>query len=229
MRPVPLRALLAGLLGLAIVSLTSADEAKDAGFKPLFNGTDLTGWKFILADDKADPAKTFSVKDKVLHVTGKPFGYVYTDKTYSNYVLRFDWRYKRPEGLEDDLNWPGNSGCLMHIQEPGKRFNPKAVWPQCVESQGRQMDHGKIFFMGVKNLGATYDKKAKDKVVRKVGEWNTTEVTCKPDGSLSVKINGTPVSTGKSPLTSGHIGFQSEGAEIHFRNIEIKEMGSKKE
>ena len=47
----------------------------------------------------------------------------------------------------------------------------------------------------------------------------------KADGSIAVKINGTPVSTGKSPLTSGHIGFQSEGAEIHFRNIEIKEMG----
>jgi hypothetical protein len=223
MRLAPVRVLFAGFLGLAIFSLARADEKKDSGFKPLFNGTDLTGWKFIMADDKADPAKTFYVKDKVIYVTGEPFGYLYTDKTYSNYVLRFDWQYKRPADLKDDLNWKGNSGCLMHIQEPGKRYNPKGVWPQCVESQGRQMDHGKIFFMGVKGSDAKFDKETKDKVVRKVGEWNTTEVTCKADGSLSVKINDTPVSSGKSPLTSGHIGFQSEGAEIHFRNIEIKQ------
>ena len=28
---------------------------------------------------------------------------------------------------------------------------------------------------------------------------------------------------GKSELTEGHIGFQSEGAEIHFRNMRVKE------
>ena len=41
---------------------------------------------------------------------------------------------------------------------------------------------------------------------------------------ITAKINGTPVSSGKSDLTEGMIGFQSEGAEIHFRNIKIKQI-----
>jgi hypothetical protein len=44
----------------------------------------------------------------------------------------------------------------------------------------------------------------------------------KGDGSLSVSINGVPVATGKSALTSGPIGFQSEGARVHFKDIKIK-------
>jgi hypothetical protein len=224
MRPACVRVLLAGLLALGVLSVALAEEEKKDGFVPLFNGSDLKGWKFVMADPRADPAKTFLVKNKVLHVTGVPRGYLYTGKSYKNFVIRFDWRYERPEGLKDDLNYNGNSGLLFHIQEPGKRYDPKGVWPRCVESQGRHRDHGKIFYMGVKGGPSTYDKKAKDKVVRKVGEWNTTEVTCKADGAVEVKINGVPVSSGKSPLTSGPVGFQSEDAVIEFRGIEIKEI-----
>jgi hypothetical protein len=44
------------------------------------------------------------------------------------------------------------------------------------------------------------------------------------DGAITAKINGTEVSSGKGPLTEGMIGFQSEGAEVHFRNIKVKEL-----
>jgi hypothetical protein len=57
-----------------------------------------------------------------------------------------------------------------------------------------------------------------------MGEWSTTEVTCKADGSISVKLNGVPISNTKTELTSGPIGFQSEGFEVHFRNIKIKQL-----
>jgi hypothetical protein len=39
-----------------------------------------------------------------------------------------------------------------------------------------------------------------------------------------VKVNGVPVSSGKTELTEGPIGRQSEGAEIHFRNIVLKKQ-----
>jgi len=74
---------------------------------------------------------------------------------------------------------------------------------------------------GVKGTD-TYDKEARDKAVKKVGEWNRTEVTCKGDGSFIVVTNGVQINTGKSTLTEGPIGFQSEGAEIHFRNIKYR-------
>ncbi len=84
-------------------------------------------------------------------------------------------------------------------------------------------DHGKLIFLQCNGKG-TFDREAKDKATKPVGEWNTTEIICKEDGSITAKINGTEVSSGKGDLTEGQIGFQSEGAEIHFRNIKIKEM-----
>jgi hypothetical protein len=202
--------------GLALLAPAAADD-KDDGFKPLFNGKDFTGWKFELQRN-ADPEKTFSVKDGVIIVTGKPNGYFYTDKSYKNYVIRYDWQYKRPANLTDDSKFPGNSGCLVHIQPPHR------VWPKCVEVQGMNRDHGKIIFVGFKGATEKYDREAKNRATKPVGQWNTTEITCKPDGTVTAKINGTPVSSGKSELTEGVIGFQSEGAEIHFKNIKLKQL-----
>jgi hypothetical protein len=181
---------------------------------PIFNGKDLTGLKVQFRDKEkdADPAKTFTVKEEALIVSGKPTCYIYTDKSYSNYVLTYEWRF--PEGSKPD----SNSGCLVHITPPHK------VMPKCVEPQGRYRDHGKLFYLGVKPMEDKFDAEAHKKALKPMGEWSTTEVTCKGDGTVSVKLNGVPVSSGKTELTSGPIGFQSEGFEIHFRNIKIKEM-----
>jgi hypothetical protein len=211
--------LVALLAGTALLGSTTLADDKKEGFSDLFNGKDLTGWKFMLKDD-ADPAKTFSVHGGVIICTGHPNGYFYTDKSHKNYVLFYDWQYKRPANLTEDSKFSGNSGCLVHIQLPHK------VWPRCVEVQGMNKNHGQLIFIQHKanEHQEHFDKAAKDKAVKPVGEWNTTEIVCKDDGSISAKINGTEVSSGKGPLTEGPIGFQSEGAEIHFRNIKIKEM-----
>jgi hypothetical protein len=204
---------LLALASVVLLAFGAFAADKDEGWTRLFNGKDLTGLKvqFKDADKGADPAKAFSVKDGSLVVSGKPTCYVYTDKSYKSYVLRFDWRF--PEGSSPD----SNSGCLVHIQTPHK------VMPKSVEPQGRYKDHGKLFFLGVKGAGK-FDQEAHKKALRPMGQWSTTEVTCNADGTVSVKLNGVPVSSGKTELTSGPIGFQCEGSEIHFRNIQIKEM-----
>jgi hypothetical protein len=194
---VPCRVLLLLLLAGGLLSGPAAGLAEDEGFTPLFNGKDMTGFKTFL-DPKArdaDPAKTWSVVDGAIRCTGKPAGYFYTDRGFKNYILRYDWRY--PAGSKPE----SNSGCLVHIQEPHK------IWPRSVEPQGRYMDHGKLL----------------KKVLRPMGEWNSTEVVCQPDGTLTVKVNGVLVSTGETVLKEGPIGWQSEGSEVHFRNIQIKE------
>jgi hypothetical protein len=206
----------AGLLLLLTAAFSagaaSQDAPDDAGFTALFNGKDLTGFKTVL-DPKAtnaDAAKTWTVEDGTIRCTGQPTGYFYTDASYSNYVLRYDWRY--PTGSPPT----SNSGCLVHIQPPFE------VWPKCVEPQGRYMDHGKLFFLKVKGVNPKFDADAHKHALKPMGEWNTTEITCAADGAISVKLNGVPVSSGRSELTQGPIGWQSEGAEIHFRNIRIK-------
>jgi hypothetical protein len=203
------------VLALSIVAVALAGPAVPAGegFKPLFNGKDLSGWKFFLAKE-GDPEKTFVVNDGEIQITGFPNGYLYTDKAYKNYVLRYSWTYPKNQPEKTTMN----SGCLVHIQEPHK------IWPHSVEPQCRYMDHGKLFYIGFKEkLPQKFDEKAQKQALKESHEWNTTEVTSK-DGALEVRINGTLVTTGKSDLTSGPIGFQSEGARIHFKDIKIKTM-----
>ncbi len=202
--------LAAGLVWL--VHQSPAGDDKD--FKDLFNGKNLEGWK--IHPDKLD--KTFSVEDGHIKVSGKPSGYFYTAKSYKNYILKFDWRYKRPDNLEDDKKFNGNSGLLVHIKEPHK------VWPVSLEIQGANGSHASFIPIGGKDVGVTdnkFDKAALEKARHKVGEWNTTEASIK-NGDVVVKVNGTQVSSCKFTLPEGPFGFQSEGAELHFKNIKIK-------
>jgi len=201
--------------GGRIVAVLAGND--DKGWTKLFNGKNLDGLKFFL-DPKAkdaDPENTFVVKDGVLQVSGFPNGYFYTAKSYKNYVLRYDWTYPKEQPEKTTMN----SGCLVHIQEPHK------VWPHSVEPQCRYMDHGKLFFIGFPKgakVEQNFDEAAQKKALKPHYEWNSTETTCRSDGSITVKINGVLVNSGKSELTEGPIGFQSEGAIIHFKNIKIK-------
>jgi hypothetical protein len=207
---------LAAALGLALC-LPVADAGGAKGFKKLFNGKDLTGWKVFLKDDKADASKTLVVKDGEIQVSGDPFGYFYTEKPHKNYIIRYSWTYPKNQPEKTTMN----SGLLIHIQEPHK------IWPKSVEPQGRYKDHGKLFFIGFPKGAKTeqkFDEKGQQKALKASDEWNTTEVTARGDGSVEVRINGQLVTTGKSELTSGPLGFQSEGARIHFKDIMIKSL-----
>jgi hypothetical protein len=56
------------------------------------------------------------------------------------------------------------------------------------------------------------------------GEWNRMEVVCDGDSITNI-LNGHVVNVGtKSSLTEGKILFQSEGAEILFRTIEVRPL-----
>ena len=204
---------------IGIAALHGATRAGDAkGFTPLFNGKNLDGWKTVWRDgDKGDPKTVLTIKDGEIQVSGDPWGYFYTEKSYKNYVIRYSWTYPKNQPEKTTMN----SGLLVHIQEPHK------VWPKCVEPQGRYKDHGKIYFPGWAKddkgmKESKFDEEAQKKALKASDQWNTTETVVKGDGSIAVSINGTPVSTGKTALTSGPIGFQSEGARIHFKDILIK-------
>jgi hypothetical protein len=56
------------------------------------------------------------------------------------------------------------------------------------------------------------------------GEWNRMEVVCDGDTITNI-VNGYVVNIGtKSSHTEGKLQFQSEGAEIQFRKIEIRPL-----
>jgi hypothetical protein len=199
-------------LSFALSMSLRADE-KEEGYKPLGNGKDMSPFKIVGGSEG-----TWSVDGNVIKCSGKPAGYFATTQSYKNYSFRFDFKYPRPAGLEDDNNFDGNSGYLIHISGEHK------VWPKCIEVQGQNKTAGNIFAIsGAKAVKAKDDTAARKKALKPVGEWNSMEIISK-DGALTAILNGTKVCESEpGDVTEGPIGFQSEGAEIHFRNLRIKE------
>src|SRR5437588_2630958 len=89
------------LLALAVVSLSRAEQKKEEGFVPMFNGTDLTGWVNV----NCAPA-TFFVKDNQIITTGHPTGYLRTTGQYENFIADFEWMHVNTKEV-------GNSGFFV--------------------------------------------------------------------------------------------------------------------
>src|SRR5271169_935455 len=92
---------IAGLLLILTVVLAALPADKDEGFVPMFNGKDLAGWTNV----NCAPS-TFYVKDNEIITTGKPTGYLRTDKQYENFILEMDWMHVNKTEV-------GNSGLFV--------------------------------------------------------------------------------------------------------------------
>ena len=204
---------------LAVPNLLSQEDT-EKGWTNLFNGKDVEGWKFDFGNEGVDNDGTFTVEDGILICSGKPSGYAYTEKSYGNYTLQFEFAFKKPEGLKNDSEFRGNSGCLIHIGEK----NALGVWPRSIEVQGANRQLGLILPIPRDlKCAHTFDKEALARVLRPVGQFNKVEIDVQ-GGNMVISINGAAVSTvNDCELTEGPIGLQSEGAETHWKNIRIRE------
>ena len=54
------------------------------------------------------------------------------------------------------------------------------------------------------------------------GEWNQVRVAVN-EGIVTVYVNEVLQNSATSPVKEGHIGLQSEGKEIQFRNLHLQE------
>lgn len=194
--------------------LALAREAEEA-IEPkerieLFNGKDLSGWVLIAGQE---PQKTFTVEDGVVKCTGRPAGYMRTEKKYKNYRFVMEWRFIKP----------GNSGVLVHMS--GK----DVVWPRSLECQGAYQNQGDFWVIGGfefkehkaggERVGGRRLAKLGPHNEKPVGEWNTYEIVCDGDTVLP-HVNGKLMNEAhECSDTSGHICIQSEGAQWEARKI----------
>ena len=209
---------LSGLVCLAVVACSTLAGAEEI---ELFNGKDFSGWTYSLSDKSVKLEDVWSVRDGAIICKGKPAGYLRTEKDYENYVLTLEWRW--PEGTEK-----GNSGVLVHSSTP----NAIGVWPKSIEAQLALGNAGDIWVIGTTVEVPNADTRVMgrrhlnltDGSEKPAGQWNKYEITCKGD-ELILKVNGDLVNHAtKCSVTKGAICLQSEGTEVHFRNIKLKTM-----
>lgn len=196
-------------------------------WKPLFNGTDFSGWSFDTLD-KAEPESIWSVKDGKIRVMGKgkPNGVMRSEKSYSDYELEVEWRWP---------DKPGNNGCLVHCSDP--RF--MSVWPKCIEVQMAAENAGDFWVIGEtvdvnpeqiappgKNGPSRRRLNLVDGAEKPAGEWNKMRILAKGN-SLEVYVNDQLVNKGwNASVSEGAICLQSERANIEYRAIRIRELSN---
>jgi hypothetical protein len=215
---------------LLLAVLPGSGRADDAPqFKDLFNGKDLTGW--VNVNTKPE---TWRVQDGMIICTGHPIGVMRSEKQYENYILHIEWMHMEPGG---------NSGVFIHSSgtvAEGKPF-PKGMEVQMLELEWPKLNpdkdgkprtdayvHGELF--GVNGLKLVPDNPRGERSMswenrcKGKGEWNVYDVVS-VDGVVKLSVNGKFVNgVSKASQRKGYLSLESEGAEIHFRNIRILEL-----
>lgn len=227
------------LLFVPLISL-SAEPPTPAHAVKLFNGKDFTGLYVFLKNHgkNNDPNHVFKVENGTIHVSGAEFGYVATQKEYKDYRLtcEFKWGEKTNPPMVGKAR---DAGILYHVVGPDK------VWPTSLEFQITEGGTGDFYMTDGASLtrdGKTVtgppgsarpiDRYGKGPwkdvtgyrdpngdVEKPHGQWNKLLLIADGD-TVKQYVNGKLVNegTGAHP-DHGKIVFQSEGAEIYYRNI----------
>jgi len=211
-------------LAFLVTACPAADKDAD-GFVPLFNGTDLSGWVNV----NCAPG-TFFVKGNEIITTGKPTGFLRTDRQYENFVLEVDWMHVNTKEV-------GNSGIFIWgdpLPAPGTPYT-RGIEVQVLVNYETDWatSHGDVFSIwGARcKPDRPHPKGAErclpgEKRCKGGGEWNHYKIVAN-NGNIQLHVNGKEVS-GVSACNprKGYLALESEGAECRFRNIRIKELPS---
>jgi hypothetical protein len=234
---------MAGLLLLLASAAVAADIPPTGSRIQLFDGKNLQQFDTFLQDKgwNNDPDHVFQVHDGMVHVSGKEYGYFITKKEYGDFYLRaeFKWGEETHDPRKENAR---DSGILYHVTGENK------IWPKSIEFQIIEGGTGDIIVLDgaeltvkaeTKNRGRfdRFDKGPwKDQIgyrdpTREVekprGQWNVVEMVSDGD-HVTYWVNGVLVNEGtNASLTRGKILFQSEGAEIFFRKMELRLLKKK--
>ena len=103
-------------IGLALVPMLASRGADEEGFKPIFNGKDLTGWKFL--EKRGDG---YAVENGLLVCPAGGGGNLFTEKEYANFILRFESRKSFGAGAADLLAERVHTPASVHEQDDRER------------------------------------------------------------------------------------------------------------
>src|SRR5712672_1488794 len=98
------------------------ETVSHSGWTPLFNGTNLNGWYIVLRNSRsADTNHLVQVENGMIHMyqgapagSSQPAGYIVTDKEYSNYHLRLEYKWGQKR-FQPRLKTRRDAGIMYHV------------------------------------------------------------------------------------------------------------------
>ena len=215
----------------------TANEAQ--GFRSLYNGVDLRGWK-----QAAGNAGHWQVKDWVLNYDGKSEAegedkHLWTEEEFGNFTLIVDWRFsgegkweKLPVVLPDGSELTDQKGKQVTI--PVKNAGDSGIYLRgSSKSQVNiwcwPVGSGEVYGYRTDGSMSAEVRRGVTPILnadRPLGEWNRFEITLVGD-RLTVLLNGRLV-IDQAQLPGvpekGPIALQHHGDPIQFANIYIKAL-----
>ncbi|HXB60088.1 MAG TPA: DUF1080 domain-containing protein [Candidatus Acidoferrales bacterium] len=212
------------IIGFVLLSIQQSVLAQDSSSgAELFNHKDFTGWKFFMRTN-ADPMATWSISDGMVHCTGKPSGYMYTEEKYHDFKVTVEWRFPKT------VTKPVNTGVLVFMHGRDPDAGPRVIWPFCVECQGMHDHMGDFWLHGgitcnePTNLPHGGIKMLLPSNESPVGDWTTYTAICRSN-TVEIVVNGKSMNkiTGVNEST-GYIGIQSEGGPFDLRKVYLEPL-----
>jgi hypothetical protein len=235
--------LLAGLLLISIAAVLVRRSIKDE--KDItFGKSETLGKALTMKRDREQPLhwknvntdpETWHIRNNILVCSGHPIGVMRSEKQYENFILHIEWKH---------MEAGGNSGVFVwsNADPPDSTRLPDGVEVQMLELDWINLNkkdgvtppeayvHGELFGVGgvetiPDNPRGTRSKSVENRCKGK-GEWNVYDAVC-VDGVIKLSVNGKFVNgISRSTQKKGYLCLESEGGEIHFRNIRIIELPS---
>jgi hypothetical protein len=163
--------------------------------------------------------------------TGRPTGFLRTDRQYENFILEMDWMHMNTKEV-------GNSGLFVWgdpLPAVGSGYT-RGIEVQVLvnlELKDSYTSHGDIF--SIWGASCKPDRPhpkgwerclPSERRAKGGGEWNRYRVEAN-DGIIKLHVNGKEVSgVSDCKPRKGYLALESEGAECRFKNIKIKELPS---
>ena len=225
-----------------VTTLTKAERS--AGWRLLFDGTTLTGWRGFHSDQNpGNPIPGgWMVENGTLHkqagrgTTEQPGGDLITVDQFSNFELSIEWKIAKG----------GNSGIKYLVSESLPPTGRGAISFEYQVLDDDNHPDAKLGIAGNRTSGALYDliAPASSKRLRSVGEFNQTRIIVRGD-RIEHWLNGVKVvefdrtsevyrqhvaqskfksTKGFGEARKGHILLQDHGDAVWYRHIKIREL-----
>lgn len=223
-----------GLLAAAPNQLTEQEKA--AGFRLIFDGKSMQGWKAFKGDA---PQEGWHVVDGAITLLKAGAGDLVSEEEYADFDLRFEFR----------ISAQGNSGVMFRVSDDAKYrathlTGPEyqVLDPQAFEKYDHELQAGNVggSLYGIIPTKPGFSKPA--------DQWNAGRIMLENNrlqmwinghqtvdivlGSEKYKklIEGTKFAKWQdfAAMPKGRFALQDHGEEVAFRTIRVKRLGEEK-